>query len=114
MDGKKPLVYRPQPHDDWGIIRDADGDLAARACGPEFYDHDLCEGHRTAGTDPVEERAREIVRAVNCHDDLVAALKNARQALEAAVRAYASQTEVTDHRIIQQIDAALTKVEQST
>lgn len=120
MDGAKPWAYRPQQHDDWGVMRDADGDLAARALGPEFHDAYLCEVHRLASTDPVEKRAREIVRAVNCHDDLVAALKAITDHFAAVMSGPLVSGFVTFANGVEGIPtivdarAALAKVEQST
>ena len=76
-----PLSYRPEELDDWGTIRFAPDDegRARRALKVSMPTHDeaVLGQHRRNGTDPCEEFGRRIITAVNAHDDLVAALKDA-------------------------------------
>lgn len=58
-----PLTYRPDPFDDWGWIRGADGKIAAVAKVRGSED-ELAE-HRRNHTDPAEPVGRLIVEAVN-------------------------------------------------
>jgi len=69
-----PWAYRPQKHDDWGWIRDADGGLAATARDGRVWSEQFDE-YRAAGKDPYEPNATFIVKAVNNHDVLVSALQ---------------------------------------
>jgi hypothetical protein len=62
--------------DDWGWIRDAEGMIAATARGQNDDDEKTLDDHRRDGTDPYGANAAFIVRAVNSHDALVAALDN--------------------------------------
>lgn len=71
-DHNLPWVYRPRESDDWGWIRDADGDLAACARGKKG--NKTLDGYRRDGTDPYGKYAAFIVKAVNNHDSLVKAL----------------------------------------
>ncbi len=69
-----PWTYRSKVHDDWGWIRDADGNLAATARdGRVWLEH--FDSYRATKTDPYEPNAAFIVKAVNNHDALVAELK---------------------------------------
>ena len=82
-----PWAIRPRRYDDWGFIRGSDGSMAciARGDSSETYD-----AHRSAGTDPCQANATLIVRAVNAHAELVAAL-------EAAPRAAAQGTDPVEY-----------------
>ncbi|MDB5584840.1 MAG: hypothetical protein JWR80_10016 [Bradyrhizobium sp.] len=80
-----PWTYRPREHDDWGWIRDADGNLAATARDGRVWSEHF-DKYRDAGTDPYEPNAAFIVEAVNSH----AALKSRIEELEAALRKIAS------------------------
>lgn len=71
-----PWAYRPNEHDDWGWIRDADGNLAATARDGRVWSEDF-DRYREAKTDPYEPNAAFICKAVNNHDALVQALKDA-------------------------------------
>src|SRR4051812_18441778 len=75
-----PWAYRPLKHDDWGWIRDADGSLAATARDGRVMSERFDE-FRAAKKDPYAANAELIVKAVNNHDALVAALKESRAAL---------------------------------
>jgi hypothetical protein len=71
-----PWLYRPFEHDDWGFIRDVYGNIAAVArYGDHLVERSELDAFRAAGKDPTEANARMIVRAVNCHDELVSALR---------------------------------------
>jgi hypothetical protein len=84
-----PWTYRPEEHDDWGVIRTTvatdDGwypiVTQARYDGTPTED-DLAR-HRRQGTDPAAQNARYIVHAANLYPELLAALEkietNARQ-----------------------------------
>jgi len=50
--------------EDWGMIRDAGGDLIAKACLPT-YDETVLNAHRRNRTDPTHATVRYIVSAVN-------------------------------------------------
>lgn len=68
-----PWLYRPQPYDDWGSVRNGDGYLVAVAANPSISEHQYAE-HRAARTDPYEANARLIAAA----PELVEALRTAR------------------------------------
>jgi hypothetical protein len=53
------LLYRPFRHDDWGMIRYADGKLFAVVRRP-LGDDEAAE-HRCNGTDPFEDLARRLI-----------------------------------------------------
>lgn len=76
-----PWVYQSKRHDDWGWIRDANGDLAAIARDGRVAsgEHD---DYRRTGKDPYGANAALIVKAVNCHDALVNALSLLEKAEE--------------------------------
>lgn len=60
----------------------------------------------------VEANASFVVRAVNCHDDLVAALKASRQWVEAntaQVRGLSAQAAAPGEAMLAQIDSAIAK-----
>ena len=57
-----PWLYRPQPYDDWGSVRNGDGYLVAVAANPSISEHQYAE-HRAARTDPYEANARLIAAA---------------------------------------------------
>ena len=60
-----PWAVRPKEFDDWGIIRDAMGFIAAvarRNASSPYGDDDL---HRINGTDPFQPNADFIVLACN-------------------------------------------------
>ena len=59
-----PWAVRSQEFDDWGIIRDADLERAARA---EWSRDDDLDSHRVAGTDPAQPNADFIVLACNSY-----------------------------------------------
>ena len=83
-DLRLPWAVRPHCHDDWGWIRDADGDIAAQAKNSKIGS-DKFDEYRRDGMDPYEERANFIVKAVNNHDALVDALRDLVFAVEAEV-----------------------------
>src|ERR1700712_2725754 len=76
-----PWVYRSHHHDDWGWIRDADGNLAATARDGRVWS-DQFDTYRSAGTDPYEPNATFIIKAVNNHQPLVDMLDECRLQLE--------------------------------
>lgn len=55
----RALTYRPDPYDDWGMIRNADGSIFAVVRCPASSE-DLAR-HREAGTDPYEPVARRLI-----------------------------------------------------
>jgi hypothetical protein len=73
-DMRLPWTVRPLRHDDWGWIRDADGETAAQAKNSKIGS-DKFDEYRRDGMDPYEDRANFIIKAVNNHDALVQALK---------------------------------------
>jgi hypothetical protein len=76
---KIPLKKDDQEFADWGWIRDAEGNMIAVASLPSGTD---MEKHRREKTDPTQERVDTIIRAVNCHDELVEALQAQEDAEE--------------------------------
>lgn len=68
---KLPLKKDDQKFADWGRIVDDDGILITTAAIPIVCD---LNKHRREKTDPTQERVDCIIRAVNCHDELVIAL----------------------------------------
>lgn len=80
-----PWALKPHEHDDWGWIRDADGNLACIARGRDDKDFDQ---HRRDRTDPYAANAAFIVEAVNSHDKLRADIATARKALEEAEKVW--------------------------
>lgn len=54
------LKYRPFDHDDWGIIRNADGTIYATVRRPEAFEGEF-DQHRAEGTDPFADIARKIM-----------------------------------------------------
>lgn len=70
-----PWAYRPEPYDDWGMVRSGSG-LITQARDPRTSYDDLGV-HRSAGTDPWGPNARLISLA----PDLAAALLKAEDAL---------------------------------
>jgi hypothetical protein len=76
-----PWEYRPHRHDDWGWIRGPKGDaefgpLVATARSGSWDTVDTLGEHRRNGTDPFGANAALIVKAVNNHESLLAALKS--------------------------------------
>lgn len=57
-----PWAYRSWEHDDWGIVRSADGHITGRA-KDTAVEFDAVNAHRAAGTDPYEGNARLIAAA---------------------------------------------------
>lgn len=78
-DMRLPWAVRPLRHDDWGWIRDADGDTAAQAKNSKIGS-DKFDEYRRDGMDPYEDRANFIVKAVNSHEALVKALDQIKDA----------------------------------
>ena len=72
----KRWIYRPQEHDDWGIVRDADRDDSGFhrvICQANYVaSPDELTAHRINGTDPAEANARLIAAA----PDLLAVCKD--------------------------------------
>lgn len=73
---KGPWFYRPNPHDDWGYVRDRDGHVVARAANPHVSMQEYAD-HRAAKTDPYEANGR-----------LIAAAPELVEALEMMLRAW--------------------------
>lgn len=68
----EPWVYRPEEHDDWGIIRASVteqgrlvGPIICQISDPDARDELTLSKHRAAGTDPWEANARRVVDCVN-------------------------------------------------
>lgn len=76
-----PWVYMSKEFDDWGFIRNADGNLVAVAKWPALSADDL-DLIRAAGDDPARDTAAFIIRACNAHVALIDALKEADDVLE--------------------------------
>jgi hypothetical protein len=72
-----PWIYRPHRHDDWGFIRDSQGDLVAVAKNSKisFSEHD---GFRSRKEDPYEANAKRIVQCVNEYDGLIETIATLR------------------------------------
>jgi hypothetical protein len=70
---KLPLAYRPHQYDDWGVLRDADGNLFTQISWPRFGEEVYAE-HRKNGTDPYEQAAKMVMNAVNARPPQDAAL----------------------------------------
>lgn len=69
-----PWAVRPRRHDDWGWIRDANGDAACMArWSPELTEENL-DAHRANKTDPAQANADLIVKAVNSYHEMHRAL----------------------------------------
>src|SRR3546814_4044225 len=58
-----PLSYRPGERDDWGVIRDAEGQFLGKVSLP--IEDSTLEDHRRTGTDPFQEIGRIVVDSVN-------------------------------------------------
>lgn len=61
---KTPWGFKTQEFDDWGTIRDVDGEFVCKAMIPYQSEESLNE-HRRNGTDPTQEIADLIIRAAN-------------------------------------------------
>jgi len=119
-----PWVYRPREFDDWGWIRDSEGDLAACARGEKGGKphHE----HRIDGTDPYGQYAAFIVEAVNNHDRLtrenealVSVLKATQGRIMNAIIDLGSghtkaQVSRTLQGIIEFVDGALSSLKEGT
>lgn len=100
-----PWAYRPNEHDDWGWIRDAEGAIAAAARDGRVYS-DRWGEFRAAKKDPYEANAAFIVKAVNSYD----AMRSALEELQILVSEYDtcnSDWKFRKHVILKVIDAAL-------
>lgn len=60
----EPWDYRPNKHDDWGFIRDLNGDLVAVAKDSSIS-HDKHDEFRIRKEDPYGPNAKRIVACVN-------------------------------------------------
>src|SRR3546814_12048160 len=58
-----PLSYRPGERDDWGVIRDAEGQFLGKVSLP--IEDSTLEDHRRTGTDPFQEIGRLVVDSVH-------------------------------------------------
>jgi len=64
-----------------------------------------------------KENALFIVKACNCHDELLEALKKSRKSLAVAIKSAwegATDEDVNSHAVIKQIDSAISKAESCT
>jgi len=94
----------------WIVAKDNPGVAKIEPC-----DYDDGEGHRL--TDEDQANAALIVRAVNCHAELAAALRNSRQFILAWQHDYADKPDNEYYRgqrkliavALEKTDAALTK-----
>ena len=73
-----PWLYRPQPHDDWGYIRSADGEVVATARAGRFVSETEKDEQRRAKTDPYARNAVFIACARSAVPRLIAALAAAQ------------------------------------
>jgi len=67
-----PLYHDQSKYADWGWIRDQDHNIVANVIVPFLTDEAKC---RAEQTNPCKERVEFIVRACNCHDELLEALE---------------------------------------
>lgn len=72
--------YRPEPFDDWGVLRGSDGYLAALARGRPDKDFDT---HRRNNTDPFRANADFIALAHNHWPAVMAEIERLRAMLAA-------------------------------
>ena len=81
-----PWSYRPHRHDDWGFIRDSEGDLVAVSKNSKisFSEHD---GFRSRKEDPYEPNGKRIVQCVNACEGLDDPERYFRQMTESGVLA---------------------------
>lgn len=81
-----PWAYRPQEHDDWGIIRmsgrDEDGFMRVVCRVNYVASPEELSAHRMAGTDPAGQDAAYIVTACNAYPHLTAINAELVEALE--------------------------------
>jgi len=66
---KGPWLYRPNPYDDWGSVRNGEGYLVAVAANPSISESQYA-AHRAARTDPYEANARLIAAAPDVREEL--------------------------------------------
>ena len=87
-----PWIYRPNRHDDWGFIRDSEGDLVAVANNTKisFSDYD---GFRSRKEDPFEPNGKRIVQCVNEYDGLIETIESLR-AENAELNALADKNDI--------------------
>lgn len=91
-----PWAYRPQEHDDWGVIRGREktewGSLpmVARGHYNEYTTDD--DEHRRNKTDPFAPNSLLIVEVVNALPSLLARI----EALEAALKPFAEQRTIDE------------------
>jgi len=105
---KLPWAYRPLEHDDWGFIRDVDGNITAVARYGLHLEQSELNAFRAVKKDPSEANARLIVSAVNSHNELIRLLIGASHALRSYQYGNAS-TELAKGQA-DAIDTALAKV----
>lgn len=83
-----PWAYRPQEHDDWGIIRmsgrDEDGFMRVVCRVNYVASPEELSAHRMAGTDPAGQDAAYIVHACNAYPHLTAINAELVEALDMA------------------------------
>jgi len=106
----KRWIYRPQEHDDWGIVRDADRDdcgFHRVICQANYVaSPDELTAHRINGTDPAEANARLIAAA----PDLLTAGEKALHELDAAIRCVShAETRTEMQAVADELRAAITK-----
>ena len=88
------LLYRPNRHSDWGEIcldtpaEDGYYPVLVRVQPGFLVTQEEMAEHRAAGTDPYEEWARYIIRAVNAHAALVESVERLIRRLEATQNLY--------------------------
>jgi hypothetical protein len=101
-----PLPWRVRPvvFDDWGLIRDADDRIAAKALRL-LGDCDEMDRHRRDGTDPYDANAAFIVRAVNNHYALLETAKTLREALASLCRVMNTELDEQWHGVIARWEA---------
>lgn len=76
---RRPWLYRPVEHDDWGCVRSADGWPIVRPTIPRWsLTEDDLDEHRRAKTDPVETLARFFTEAPEIIEALMAEIERLR------------------------------------
>jgi len=60
----KPFSYSPREYDDWGMIRNGNGNLVLTLCA-YAADEKPFDEHRRDKTDPYKVFGEKIVRALN-------------------------------------------------
>jgi hypothetical protein len=82
-----PYLYRPNKHDDWGVLRCANGWPVASAKMGRDWTEEEWEAHRAAKTDPMGDTALFIAHACNTYYPTQARLRSLTEAAQVAADA---------------------------